>query len=478
MTKNMRATTIIIGCLLTLAGSTFFPWFTIRYYPIGGYNSHYFTFDLLTLISYFKDLSSIKSYFIHIGFVILIGFIALLRVPFAESYIVKNVLNVTYITSFVWAVFSNVHGNTILKYMNIASLQTFYGITDTKYITAHSSVSLDQGFFISLIGIIISAIGLYLPQQADNGSNKGFFIILLSISMLTCCCFGAFDATHGYNYPENNAFYENGHQLVINSNQGWQNSNISLLPGDIVYILYIPNAGLWTTDILTNTYTDANGKPPQNIRLNQNGLPLLGFSSQALIGRVGTGSPFLIGNAISFLASESRQLTLRMNQSDTLIQQAHGSIRLQVMVYRYESGATKSMKTVTINLSSQWQDTHIAVGGNDIIGITYVYKSDSGLGSNIVVASDNMNAQPPDFIFIRSGAFSTSPLPSLKDGLVAKIGSNPAFYCGYSIIARSIDQAQGGNIYLSIRGKEMPGRTIQVIITTIHVDTVSTYNYI
>ncbi|PWK73818.1 hypothetical protein LX99_04204 [Mucilaginibacter oryzae] len=82
--------------------------------------------------------------------------------------------------------------------------------------------------------------------------------------------------------------------FMIQANQPWQDSGISITPPNTVTIAY--QSGLWTADLKTNNGNlyDANGCPDQVI--NQSGYPLPGHNQGCLIGKIGTNPPFFIGN--------------------------------------------------------------------------------------------------------------------------------------------------------------------------------------
>ena len=482
MNNKVRAGIILVGCFVTLAGSIALPWFIIQYNPTGGYYTYNFDFDFLYMAFNIKDpalIDHVKSYFISIGTSSLIAVLYLTDLTFLKPLVVKLGLSLVNMVIFGWAVFTNAHDLSIITHLQPSYAQTYFGTTDYQYILSHTTTSLSQGFVVSLIGIGIMAVGLNLPENVAAMQPQRFYTVLIAIILLSCCCLATFDATHGIGYGYNNDFYEKSHRFPVMANQGWQNTAIDLKKGDIVYILYIPNSGLWSANTGVSPASDASGNPTQPAATNEPTLPLPNFPNQALIGKIGKDTAFLIGNGVSFLAYDNGPMTLRMNQNDALLKNASGSIQVLIAVYRYMSGETVNVNTVTINSSTAWQDTHLNVGVNDTIGISYILHSHSANLTDFTASPNGTNAPPPDFNFIKTGTYSgPSPLAAEKPGLIAKIGSEPGFFAGYNVIGRTISQMDTGNLFLSIHDSTMPQGTLQVTIVQVHLGGVATSYWI
>ncbi|SHM03234.1 heme-binding protein [Flavobacterium chilense] len=98
----------------------------------------------------------------------------------------------------------------------------------------------------------------------------------------------------------------------VNATQPWQNTGITVQPGNPVTISY--KSGQWTADPGTNNGNlyGANGCP--GIIVTQSGYPLQNVNMGALIGQVGNNAPFLIGNGpVNTPAGQSGTLKLCIN---------------------------------------------------------------------------------------------------------------------------------------------------------------------
>jgi len=100
--------------------------------------------------------------------------------------------------------------------------------------------------------------------------------------------------------------------IQVNSNQAWQDTGVTVQSGSPVAISY--KSGQWTADPNTNdgNLYDANGNP--NIIVTQSGYPIQNANMGALIGKVSTNPPFLIGNGPAVTpAGQSGSLQLCIN---------------------------------------------------------------------------------------------------------------------------------------------------------------------
>lgn len=111
---------------------------------------------------------------------------------------------------------------------------------------------------------------------------------------------------------------ENSITMPVQANQTWQNTGLTVVPGDTVTINY--QSGLWTADPHTNggNLYDANGFA--GITVNQQGYTLPGANMGALCGFIG-GQPvgdgsdnaFLVGDSYNETCQASGQLWLCIN---------------------------------------------------------------------------------------------------------------------------------------------------------------------
>lgn len=120
--------------------------------------------------------------------------------------------------------------------------------------------------------------------------------------------------------------------ITVQATQGWQDTNYSVKAGDSVTITYL--SGTWTVTNGVSASTDANGKPPNPpaYLYCSCGEPLPGVSTQALIGKVGNGQPFFVGDSKTFTAANAGHIFLRINDSDKGLGDNSGSIQVQITV--------------------------------------------------------------------------------------------------------------------------------------------------
>jgi hypothetical protein len=124
---------------------------------------------------------------------------------------------------------------------------------------------------------------------------------------------------------------------TINANQGWQSTGRVVKKDDHITISYI--SGQWTVNYQnlnsTDPYVDADGYSRPNRIGNP---PLAGANDGALIGRIGTESPFLVGKYKFLIAPVEGELSLRINDDDPGAWPGtwdnRGSIDVQILISR------------------------------------------------------------------------------------------------------------------------------------------------
>jgi hypothetical protein len=120
--------------------------------------------------------------------------------------------------------------------------------------------------------------------------------------------------------------------LTVHSDRGWQSTRVEVNNGDSLSIDY--ETGNWTIKKGVVPPSDADGRPATSAATLTCacGEPLTGASRQALIGRIGSGQPFLVGNQRELTASEAGLLYLRMNDSDASLGAHDGSIDVLIAI--------------------------------------------------------------------------------------------------------------------------------------------------
>ena len=121
--------------------------------------------------------------------------------------------------------------------------------------------------------------------------------------------------------------------FTVSAKQGWQNTGIFLKRGRPFEVKYL--SGTWTIAKGVVGTSDAAGQPinpPSNLVCNC-GEPLPGYSTQAMIGRVGAGigyTPLQIGDNFSGVAYDNAFLYLRINLPDQLLSYSSDVITVSI----------------------------------------------------------------------------------------------------------------------------------------------------
>ncbi|MEK6753665.1 MAG: hypothetical protein AABZ00_15525 [Chloroflexota bacterium] len=119
---------------------------------------------------------------------------------------------------------------------------------------------------------------------------------------------------------------------TISSTKGWQFAG-SLQQGDLVTIKQID--GTWTNNInnsapgAASEYISGNGYP--NRKYDEF---ILGAPLAALLGKIGTGTPFLVGENYQFHAPTSGNLYLIINDNTDSLDDNDGELTIHVTVQR------------------------------------------------------------------------------------------------------------------------------------------------
>jgi hypothetical protein len=486
MNSRFRGIVVLICCIVILFCSFAFQWFIIKYQPTGGYAPRYFYFSFADLIGHYKDVSSIKFVYAQLGWVALLG----LTSTFLEGWIQNQIKSFIDIVTFALTFFNTVHDKAIITQLDPQTFKSIFGTNDVAYVLHNSTTQISMGYIATIVATIIISLVLAIPsdsmsvEQLNGIPGRKYAIALAACSVIMCCTLSTIAALSGAT-TTTFEFYDKSHFVTVSSTLGWQDTKLVIKKGDIVYLLYVPHAGTWTAHKQNAaSYTDAKGDLSSlATETAHSKLPLYGFPVQALIGKIGNNSPFLVGNGDSFLASDDGALSLRMNQSDGALASDAGTIEEQITIVRYVSGFHLTFTKVTLPATSGWHDTAITASANsDVFSMSYIYGSGTMAHSNTLVAPDAENGVPPDFTFILQGFDTNFPYTYTGQGLSAKFGTESPFYCGFGTLARpkpdATSSAEGDHLYLSILNAGSAQGSIQVFIGHMTLDSVSTYNYV
>jgi hypothetical protein len=105
------------------------------------------------------------------------------------------------------------------------------------------------------------------------------------------------------------------------ADQGWQDTGVKVQPGDTLAVQYV--SGLWSPWAGGKYDGIGSGGDPKctcNV--------ILGVSHAALIGKIGDGNPFLVGNTFTQKAGQAGDLYLGIN--DTRLDDNSGSLKVTI----------------------------------------------------------------------------------------------------------------------------------------------------
>jgi hypothetical protein len=114
-------------------------------------------------------------------------------------------------------------------------------------------------------------------------------------------------------------------QIGITSTSGWQQTSMSLRQGDRFEVRY--SEGDWTVDCRNYPYAGPEGHPPDiDAQIYQDCRLVESLPYGTLIGQVGNGSIFAVGEGDEFTADASGALSLRINDDDACLVDNDGEL--------------------------------------------------------------------------------------------------------------------------------------------------------
>lgn len=122
-------------------------------------------------------------------------------------------------------------------------------------------------------------------------------------------------------------------KTTVSATKGWQNTGIFLERGKQFTVKYL--SGLWTTNKGSIGLSDAAGQPvhyPGGIVCNC-GEPIPGYSTQALVGKIGNSQgyiPLQVGDSFAGVSYDNDFLYLRINEADSFLYNNSGSVVVAV----------------------------------------------------------------------------------------------------------------------------------------------------
>lgn len=103
--------------------------------------------------------------------------------------------------------------------------------------------------------------------------------------------------------------------VAVDAHEEWQDTSVNLSTGNDVVIEYVD--GEWTNWLGEIPFFGPTGGPSFICGWEACVEPLIGYPQGGLIGRVGFGEPFAVGDYVAFTAETDGMLQLRMYDAGT-----------------------------------------------------------------------------------------------------------------------------------------------------------------
>ncbi|MCJ7617637.1 MAG: caspase family protein [Desulfobacterales bacterium] len=186
--------------------------------------------------------------------------------------------------------------------------------------------------------------------------------------------------------------YELETEITVSAKKGWENSAITLREGQKVIIRA---NGLWNKGFAPDCGPDGYIGSAGEIRYNSQ------YGAMALLGKIGNGKEFLIGNYLSMEADTSGELSFRPNCADIGFWDNSGGVVVSIFlpkIYDAKEPPPPPKFTQTTQQHSQnaksgsFASTEAGTSWAIVIGISiYQYAGQNGL-TNLIFADDDAKA--------------------------------------------------------------------------------------
>jgi len=214
----------------------------------------------------------------------------------------------------------------------------------------------------------------------------------LSIIFFSCFCFLVSCANpiiKNQTIPQVDSSYKLETEMTISANKGWQDSGITIREGQKVIIRA---NGFWNKGFAPDCSPDGYIGSAGEIRFNSK------YGAMSLLGKIGNGREFLIGNYVSMEADSSGELSFRPNCAAIGFWDNAGGVTASIFLAKiYDTKEQAPPLKYTQNTqqhaqnaeSSRFSSTEVGTSWAIIIGISiYQYSGQDGL-SNLVFADDD-----------------------------------------------------------------------------------------
>lgn len=157
---------------------------------------------------------------------------------------------------------------------------------------------------------------------------------------------------------------------TVSSAQKWTDTNVDLVAGQVISFAALPVRG--------------NCSPQGTESKQQGNLLLTGAAPGALIGRIGTGAPFLVGDKNETKVAQSGRLYLAMNAGDSPTCDGELSVKLGVTTAPTQ---TKDIKSKLAAAAQTWLGGQFGTGSAAGSTSSGIASSAPGSGANSVASA-------------------------------------------------------------------------------------------
>lgn len=206
------------------------------------------------------------------------------------------------------------------------------------------------GAIIGILGVVAATFTL-LSEELKRNKKLKYAIVAVLFTLALYAMIGSWIAIgNSERSPLQPA--TSSVPIAVDATKDWQSSAITVNRGDRVSIRVV--GGKWTASRrhLTN---DERENLPENVKNSQiwvnclledvgdgweemtcedlelDGCPVPTGSIGALVAKIGTGEPFVIGSEGTFIASESGAIFLRMNDSSATLDDNAGVLAIEMI---------------------------------------------------------------------------------------------------------------------------------------------------
>lgn len=219
--------------------------------------------------------------------------------------------------------------------------------------------------------------------------------------------------------------------VTVSATSSWKDSGVTLSGGETVCVTA---SASWKPDPQQAT-VDAMGRPSL---CTSSPCPIPTANSGALVGRIGSNTPFIVGSNFKFSTTQSGTLQFMINDDVNILNDNSGSASVQVQIGECSISTSSVSSGVTISATSSWTDSGVTLAGGETVCVT---------------ATASWKPDPQQVTVDAMGRPSlcnsaSCPISAINSGaLVGRVGTNSPFVVGNSF---KFSNSQSGKLQLMI----------------------------